>query len=89
MTSRRSIHAIETQLFQAEVIEDKQAAEDRKMGSELLDEAATEPTLDRYLDRSPKLDNPVDYPSLVANLQWKRKTYITAEQKKKEPKSDE
>lgn len=62
---------------------------DFKMGSELLDETTAEPTLDRWLDNSPKVGNLIDYPSLVTNLQYKRKMFITAEQKKKEPKTDE
>lgn len=63
--------------------------ENQKLGSELMDEVIKEPTLDRYLDRSPKVGNPIDYPGLVGVLHRKREMYITAEQKKKEPKSDE
>lgn len=78
---------VESELLKADFVE----IEKRIViyGDQLLDEAAAEPTLDRWLDNSPKIGNPVDYPSLVVNLQWKRKTYITAEQKKKEPKTDE
>lgn len=66
-----------------------QGYSETKMGSEFLDEAIAEPTLDRYLDRSPKVGNPIDYPAMVAILHRKREMFITAEQKKKEPKSDE
>lgn len=57
-------------------------------GDELLDIAAKEPTLDRYLDRSPKLNTDQDYEDLVRILQKKRAMFITAEQKKREPKVD-
>jgi len=54
-----------------------------KEGAELLAEAAAEPTIDIYLDRSPKLGAPVDYPAMVALLQRKRELFITAEANKK------
>lgn len=56
------------------------------MGLQLLDQAIAEPTMDRYLDRSPKLNSRVDYEELVRILQRKRAIFITAEQKRKEPK---
>lgn len=55
-------------------------------GPELLTEAIKDPTLNIYLDRSPKVGAPIDYQELVKNLQHKRAAFITAEQKKKEPK---
>lgn len=55
-------------------------------GPELLDEVIKEPTLNFYLDRSPKLNQPKDYAEVVRILQHKRALFITAEQKKKEPK---
>lgn len=56
-------------------------------GSDLLDEVIKEPTLDIYLDRSPKLNTEKDYrEGAVPNLQRKRAAFITAEQKRKEPK---
>lgn len=55
-------------------------------GEQLLDAVIKEPTLDRYLDRSPKVGQPIDYPELVRILQRKRAIFITAEQKRKEPK---
>lgn len=55
-------------------------------GSELLDEVIKEPTLNFYLDRSPKLNLPRDDAEAVRILQHKRALFITAEQKKKEPK---
>lgn len=57
-----------------------------KMGEELLSEVIKEPTLDRYLDRSPKLNTDQDYAEMVKLLQSKRAAFITAEQKKREPK---
>lgn len=90
MISRRRqiIHAIENELFKAEVIEEKQAAEDIKFGPELLDEVIKEPTLDIYLDRSPKVGIPINYEEMVRIEQRKRAAYINAEQKKKEPKDE-
>lgn len=55
-------------------------------GAEMLDEVIKEPTLDRYLDRSPKLNTDKDYEEMVRLLQRKRAAFITAEQKKREPK---
>lgn len=55
-------------------------------GDQLLDKAAAEPTIDRYLDRSPKLNTIQDYEEMVTILQRKRAAFITAEQKRKEPK---
>lgn len=55
-------------------------------GAELLAEAAAEPTMDRYLDGSPKLLTDKDWEEFVTVLQRKRALFITAEQKRKEPK---
>lgn len=55
-------------------------------GNELLDEAALEPTLDRYLDNSPKLMTEPDWRQMVLIYQRKRAAFITAEAKKREPK---
>lgn len=68
-----------------EVILENVLAEEKreKEGAELLAEAAAEPTLDIYLDRSPKLGAPIDYPAMVALLHRKREMFITAEAKKK------
>lgn len=55
-------------------------------GEALLSEVVAEPTIDRYLDRSPKLNTAQDYEQMVVNLQRKRAAFITAEQKRKEPK---
>lgn len=61
-----------------------------KLGPELLDAAVLEPTLDRYLDRSPKIGQPINYEEMVGVLQRKRQMFITAEQKKKSgEKADE
>lgn len=61
-----------------------------KLGPELLDAAVLEPTLDRYLDRSPKISQPINYEEMVGVLQRKRQMFITAEQKKKSgEKADE
>lgn len=59
---------------------------DIKLGDELLSEAITEPTLDRWLDNNPKNNTDQDYLELVLNLRRKREMFIIAEQKKKEPK---
>lgn len=60
-----------------------------KLGADLLKEAAAEPTLDRYLDRSPKLGAPIDYKELVSVLQRKRQMFITAEAKRKSGVKDD
>lgn len=52
-------------------------------GAELLAEAAAEPTLDIYLDRSPKLGTPINYEEMVGVLRKKRVAFITAEANKK------
>lgn len=52
-------------------------------GAALLAEAAAEPTLDIYLDRSPKLGTPINYPEMVGVLRKKRVAFITAEANKK------
>lgn len=57
-----------------------------KMGEEMLTEVIADPTIDKYLDRSPKLNTAQDYEQMVVNLQRKRAAFITAEQKRKEPK---
>ena len=57
-------------------------------GNALLDQAAAHATLDPYLDRSPKVGQPIDYPAMVALLQRKRQMFIDAESKKKEPKEN-
>jgi len=57
-------------------------------GAELLEQASADPTIDKYLDRSPKLLTDKDYEELVGVLRKKRVAFITAEQKKKEPKID-
>jgi len=57
-------------------------------GAELLEQASADPTIDKYLDRSPKLLTDKDYEELVGVLRKKRVAFITAEQKKKEPKLD-
>jgi hypothetical protein len=56
------------------------------MGDQLMDETIKEPSLDRWLDHSPKLNTPKDIEELVANLQHKRQMFISAEQRKREPK---
>lgn len=60
--------------------------ETANQGAALLTEVIKEPTLDIYLDRSPKLNTDVDYEQMVTILQRKRAAFITAEQKRKEPK---
>lgn len=55
----------------------------KKMGAELMDEVIAEPTLDRFLDRSPKVGQPIDYEEMVRILHRKREMFITAEQKKR------
>lgn len=55
----------------------------QKMGAELLEEAAAEPSMDRFLDRSPKVGQPIDYEELVQVLHRKREMFITAEAKRK------
>lgn len=63
----------------------------QKMGAELLLEAIAEPNLNRYLDGNPKttFKSDDDWREFVTILQKKRALFITAEQKKKEPKEDE
>lgn len=65
-----------------------------KYGDQMLDEVIAEPTMDRYLDRSPKLNEPKDYVQLVSILRKKRELFIKAEDDKKsgvkpEEKTDE
>lgn len=59
-----------------------------KQGAELLLEAIAEPTLNRYLDGNPKVTfkSEEDWQEFVKILQKKRAMFITAEQKKREPK---
>jgi hypothetical protein len=57
-------------------------------GNALLDKAAEQVTLDPYLDRSPKVGNPIDWDSLVRLLQKKRQMFIDAEDKKKSGKEE-
>lgn len=64
------------------------SAETPLFASELMDEVIKEPTLDIYLDRSPKLNQPKDYEEMVKILQRKRAAFINAEQKRKEPKDN-
>lgn len=56
--------------------------------ADVLAEPLAEPTLDRYLDRSPKLGLPINYPEMVAILQRKRQFSITAEEKRKADKQE-
>lgn len=78
----------------ANYIEQKQAPIEHKLGfdpnvvygEQLLDTAIADPTIDKYLDRSPKLNTEKDYEQMVLILQRKRAAFITAEQKRKEPK---
>jgi hypothetical protein len=58
-------------------------------GDQMLAEAIQEPTMDRYLDRSPKVGQPIDYPAMVALLHKKREMFITAEAKRKSGVKDE
>lgn len=60
-----------------------------KMGVDLLAEAAAEPNMDRFLDRSPKVGKPIDYDELVSVLHRKREMFITAEAKKRSGVKDE
>lgn len=57
-----------------------------KFGPDLLEEVIKEPTINIYLDRSYKLNTSKDYLDFVRTLQKHRALFITAEQKKKEPK---
>lgn len=52
-------------------------------GEKMMDEVIKEPTLDVYLDRSPKLGEPINYPEMVGVLHRKREMFITAEAKRK------
>lgn len=56
---------------------------DHIYGAQMMDEVIQEPTMNRYLDRSPKLNTPEDYLDLVKLLQRKRSLFITAEANKK------
>lgn len=55
-------------------------------GPELLDEVILDPTINIFLDKSPKLLIPKDYLKMVKRLHYQRAQFITAEQKRKEPK---
>lgn len=57
-------------------------------GETMMDEVIAEPTIDRYLDRAPKLNTPADYEEIVRALQWKRAQFITAEQKRRNGEKD-
>ena len=70
----------------AEVLDGMQAQAKAEQGEALLTKAVAEPTLNRFLDRSPKLLTDRNYGELVLVLHRKRAAFITAEQKKKEPK---
>lgn len=59
------------------------------LGAEMLTEAIEDVSLDRYLDRSPKLGEPINYPEMVGVLQRKRQMFITAEAKRKSGIKDE
>lgn len=72
----------------AKILDQAKGVVENMQGDQLLDIAAAEPTLDRYLDRSPKLNTDQDYEDLVRILQKKRAMFITAEQKRREPKVD-
>lgn len=61
----------------------------QQFGDTLLTEAAAEPTLDRYLDNSPKNLSNRDYAQMVDILQHQRAAFIAKEAKKREPKEDE
>lgn len=52
-------------------------------GADMMEEVIAEPTLDRYLDRAPKLLEPTDYEQLVKLLHRKREMFIKAEADKK------
>lgn len=60
-----------------------------KFGDQLLDEVIKDPTINIYLDHSPKLNEQLDYEEMVKRLHYQRAAFITAEQKKKEPKTEE
>lgn len=57
-------------------------------GEQMMDEVIAEPTLDRYLDRAPKLLEPKDIRQLCIILRHKRELFIKAEQDKKSKKED-
>ena len=52
-------------------------------GDQMLAEATEEVTMDRFLDRSPKLGEPIDWPAFVKVLHRKREMFITAEANKR------
>lgn len=86
--SQSQVEARKGELFNLDLskVEERVIQHDVKFGPELLDEVIKEPTLNIYLDRSPKLNTPKDHLEMVTILQHKRAAFITAEQKKKEPK---
>jgi hypothetical protein len=57
-------------------------AETGKTGPEMLEEVIAEPTIDRYLDRSPFVGEPIDYSELVRVLQQKRAWNINKKERK-------
>lgn len=69
-----------------EIMDKAENEAEQKTGDQLLTEAIKDPTINIYLDRSPKLNTPRDYEELTKRLQTKRALFIAAEQRKKEPK---
>lgn len=63
-------------------------SETGKTGAEMLDEVATEPSLDRYLDRSPKVGQPINFEEMVKTLQAKRQWFINKKAEKENNVSD-
>lgn len=54
-------------------------------GSDIMDQAIKEPTLDLFLDRNPKtLNFPDDYAAMVKVLRRQREIFITADAKRKD-----
>lgn len=53
-----------------------------KTGAEMLDEVIAEPTLDRFLDRSPKVGEPIDFTAMVKVLHAKRAWNINKKEQK-------
>jgi hypothetical protein len=61
---------------------------DEKFGPEMLEEVIQEPTLDRYLDRSPFVSQPIDFVEMVRTLQKKRQWDINKKEKKENEQTD-
>lgn len=81
IVSSKEIDAIETAAIAGKAL--SEPVETAPLGPELLDQAAAEPTLNRFLDRSPKVGEPINYSEMVSLLQKKRQMFITAEAKRK------